>query len=178
MNVNEIMSKHEGKFNNWEIYSWNSNHHSIHTDYVDDLENGTAGRDKPVTYKASAVDTWELMDKDDYANTILANQGVSIDEIDDEDFPVLVMVLENADTFRIDYNTGAGNIEMVGDLEEAQAAADEGAAYTGQPIIIYDANGNEVSRREWYGVKYNPDEADATDPIEFGDYGYYADWTE
>ena len=80
--------------------------------------------------------------------------------------------------YRIDYNTGAGNFEIVGDLEKAQAAADEGAAYTGQPIVIYDNHGNEVSRREWYnGVKYNPDEAEAISPI-VGDYGYYADWTD
>lgn len=78
-------------------------------------------------------------------------------------------------TYTINYHTGAGNFEFNGDLEGAMVSADEGAAYTQQPIIIEDANGEEVARRDWYGVT---PENEGDDIIQFGDYGYYGEWME
>lgn len=77
--------------------------------------------------------------------------------------------------YYINYQTGAGN-DTADTLEEAKRIADEGAAYTQQPIVIEDEDGNEVSRRSWYGVKYNADD-DCVDPILFGSFGFYSDWT-
>ena len=75
------------------------------------------------------------------------------------------------------YHTGAGDFEFSGTLAQAQAAADDDAAYTQAPITIHDAEtGEEVSRRNWYESAYDPDTTPEDDPICFGDYGYYSDW--
>lgn len=79
--------------------------------------------------------------------------------------------------YTICYHTGAGNFEFDGDLNEAMGAADKGAAYTQQSITIEDGNGEEVARRQWYGVE--PDEEkEGADIIQFGSYGYYGEWEE
>ena len=78
--------------------------------------------------------------------------------------------------YYINYQTGAGN-DTAGTLDEAKRLADEGAAYTQQPITIEDEDGNEVSRRAWCGVEYNEDEYYCEDPIRFGTFGFYGDWT-
>lgn len=78
--------------------------------------------------------------------------------------------------YYINYQTGAGN-DTSDTLEEAKRIADEGAAYTRQPIVIEDEDGNEVSRRSWYGVEYNANEYYCVDPILFGSFGFYSDWT-
>lgn len=79
--------------------------------------------------------------------------------------------------YTINYHTGAGNETIESDdLEAVKAQADEGAAYTQQPITIEDENGKEVARRTWYGTEIS--EGDAEDPIEFGSSGFYGDWNE
>lgn len=82
--------------------------------------------------------------------------------------------------YYIDYNTGAGNQEFVGTLTEAKAEADEGAAYTQKDISIYDAesrdaNKEPITKRYWYGTEAYEDEENI---ISFGDFGFYADWTD
>ena len=74
--------------------------------------------------------------------------------------------------YRVDYQTGSGNFEAAS-LGEAMDLADQGAAYTQKDIIIYDEDDNEAARRQWWGA---PLDADQTDPIEFGCFGYYSDW--
>ena len=78
----------------------------------------------------------------------------------------------------IKYHTGAGDEWIEGTLQEAMKTADELAAYTQQSISIEDEAGNEVARRPWWGVKYDPDvdEAAEDEVIQFGDYGYYGAW--
>ena len=78
----------------------------------------------------------------------------------------------------IDYNTGAGNEIVEGDVEKAKKIADKGAAYTQQPIEIYDAETDDlITCRQWYGVRYNKkDDPHTRKPISFGDFGYYGDW--
>lgn len=78
--------------------------------------------------------------------------------------------------YKINYNTGAGDEQDFPSIGEAQAAADEGAAYTQQPIVIEDEDGNEVARRAWWGVLDGIE--DASDPIQFGTSGYYGDWQD
>ena len=76
--------------------------------------------------------------------------------------------------FFINYNTGAGNDIVYGDLFDAMEKADDGAAYTQESIVITDENGNEVARRQWYGCETGIEDED--DPIGFGGFGYYGDW--
>lgn len=77
--------------------------------------------------------------------------------------------------FNVDFGTGAGN-ESAETLLEAKALADEGAAYTERDIVITDEDGDEVARRTWWGVQYDEDVGDETDPICFGSFGYFGDW--
>lgn len=79
--------------------------------------------------------------------------------------------------YYIRYNTGAGD-KAAKTLEEAKRLADEGAAYTQQPIVIEDEDGREVARRPWWGVPYDEDEAPEDDPIVFGDFGYFGSWID
>lgn len=80
--------------------------------------------------------------------------------------------------YYINHHTGAGNEYIDGTLADAMQAADAGASYTQEPITIHDDTGAEVARRQWWGVKYDPDEDDAPedDIIGYGDYGYYGAW--
>ena len=88
--------------------------------------------------------------------------------------------------YYIDYNTGAGNEEFDGTLEEVKARADSGAAYTQEHIYIYelDDTGNKadlVATRIWYGVRFDPSEyedGEDANVIEFGDFGHYAPWED
>ena len=77
--------------------------------------------------------------------------------------------------YYINYNTVAGD-EWADTLEAAKELADDGAAYTQQPITIEDEDGNEITRRPWWGVAYDEDEAPEESPICFGDFGYFGDW--
>lgn len=79
-------------------------------------------------------------------------------------------------TYKIDYNTGAGNRSISGTLEQAMALADEYAAYTQRDITIKDEAGHMVARRSWWGEVFDPDITEDIDPIEFGDFGHYSDW--
>ena len=78
--------------------------------------------------------------------------------------------------YTINYHTGAGDDTINGTLDDAMQAADEGAAYTQQPITICDEDGNAIAQRVWWGTKYDAEEAGEGNPICFGDYGYYGDW--
>jgi hypothetical protein len=77
----------------------------------------------------------------------------------------------------INYGTGVGNEWVDGTLEDAMKTADENATYTQEPICIQNENGDVITGRSWYGIAYDENENDCEDPIKFGSYGFYADWT-
>lgn len=88
--------------------------------------------------------------------------------------------------YYIDYGTGAGNEYVNGELEDAQKAADEGAAYTQCGISIFpvDAEGNKAEEpectRKWWSVKFDSElyeNGEDTDIIDFGDFGYFDEWS-
>lgn len=80
--------------------------------------------------------------------------------------------------YYINYHTGAGK-EIASDLDGAKRIADSGTAYTQEAITIHDDTGAEVTRRNWYGLAYDPDsDTETEDPICFGDFGYYGDWVD
>lgn len=80
--------------------------------------------------------------------------------------------------FFVRFHTGAGDFEIVGDLETAKAAADENAAYTQMPITIEDETGEEFAMRPWWGVEYDQNETEdaENEVITFGRFGYYGAW--
>jgi len=82
-------------------------------------------------------------------------------------------------TYSVRYGTGTGDISGIKSVEEAKELADNGAAYTQCSIVIEDDEGVEVCRRAWCGVRYDPDNLDTQceDRIDYGDLGYYDDWS-
>jgi hypothetical protein len=75
----------------------------------------------------------------------------------------------------INHNTGAGNEYISGTLQEAKEAADAGIRYTQKDVVI-ENDGEEVARRVWTGGL--EDIELFSNPIQFGDFGYYADWSD
>lgn len=78
--------------------------------------------------------------------------------------------------FTIDYQNGIREKEECADLEHAKNIADKRAGYTQQNIHIENEYGDIVARRTWYGCTTGIEEQ--TDPIKYGDFGFYGDWTE
>jgi hypothetical protein len=75
--------------------------------------------------------------------------------------------------FFVDYNTGAGNFEYEGTLDEAKKAAEEGLAYTQQSVKIFE-NDEPVAILPWWGTQPEEDEIVT---CQFGSFGYYGEWT-
>ena len=75
----------------------------------------------------------------------------------------------------IEWNTGAGNEWIDGILEKAMQVADDNAAYTQQAIEIFDEDMELVARRAWCSTTEFIEENE--NPIRFGTFGYYADWS-
>ncbi len=81
----------------------------------------------------------------------------------------------------VDFMTGAGNYYMDADsIEAVQKSADENASYTQASVVIRDDDGNALSVRRWIPVRYgaDPDLPEEYDRIDFGDFGYLADWDD
>ncbi len=78
----------------------------------------------------------------------------------------------------IKHHTGAGDIELIGTLEDAMQEADKGIAYTQNDITIFGESGEIVALRPWCGVPFNPDETEETEDeiIDFGAFGYFGAW--
>ena len=78
--------------------------------------------------------------------------------------------------YYINYHTGAGNFEFEGTLEDAKKEADKSIAYTQQDITI-EMNGEEIARRDWYGVAAT-EEDKQEDIVEYGSFGFYSEWID
>ena len=83
-------------------------------------------------------------------------------------------------TYNVRFGTGAGDETGIETVEEAKEIADAGSAYTGCSIVIEDDDGNEICCRPWSPVQYDHNNPDTycEDRIDFGSFGYYADWTD
>jgi hypothetical protein len=77
--------------------------------------------------------------------------------------------------YYINYNTGAGNFEFEGTLDDAKKKAEEGICYTQQDVYIKNEEGNIVACLPWWGVE--PEEDDYVTE-QFGSFGFYGEWEE
>ena len=75
--------------------------------------------------------------------------------------------------FYVDFNTGEGNEEVNGTLEDAKRIAVEGITYNQMDITIFDEEENEVARLPWYDVKPSDDDVVT---VQYGDRGFYSEW--
>ena len=81
--------------------------------------------------------------------------------------------------------TGAGDF-IANTLGEAKRLSDGGRhSYTQMDIYIFEIEDGETEPKEdskpccvrkWRGVRFDSEVSDDTNPIDFGDCGYYGDW--
>lgn len=76
-------------------------------------------------------------------------------------------------TWTINYNNGF-KVAYNGTLAGAKRAASAQAGYTSHNITIEDADGNLIALRRW--VPWTAGINSQRNPIQIGNYGYYADW--
>ena len=85
MTIKEIKDNYNGKFDAVEVYKFTGKRHSIHTDFIEEVED----------YSEDAeVQTHQLMDEDEYNSTIFANCSNQFTDIYDKSDKVLVIVIK------------------------------------------------------------------------------------
>lgn len=83
-------------------------------------------------------------------------------------------ILDEKNTYHIDYGTGAGNFDFTGTLEDAITEANRGLCYTQLPVSIFIKDVIEnIAYLPWYGVQ--PEEDDIVTAT-FGNFGFYGEW--
>lgn len=75
----------------------------------------------------------------------------------------------------INYGTGAGNEYVEGTLDEAKKVAEDGLSYTQTDVKVQTEDGDDVAILKWYGVQPNEDDVVTA---QFGDYGFYSEWSD
>ena len=128
------------------------------------------------------IDDKLLLSVDEY-NKLELKIMEEIDENDEnENIDVIAVAhnwLENLeDIYPLKIKIRVGEFEKsvdTADLEDAKNIADEEATYTQKNIEIYVA-GELVSVRKFWETSEGIKECE--NPIDFGEFGYYADWQE
>lgn len=83
-------------------------------------------------------------------------------------------ILDEKNTYHIDYGTGACNFDFTGTLEDAITEANRGLCYTQLPVSIFIKDDIEnIAYLPWYGVQ--PEEDDIVTAT-FGNFGFYGEW--
>lgn len=78
--------------------------------------------------------------------------------------------------FIVNYGNGVKIVFEADFIEDILDDIDETISYTGQSVIVFDTNGQEVARRSFYSVTYDENEDCCENPIDFGSFGFYDDW--
>lgn len=86
MTVAEIMNSYEGEYTYLEVYKPIGNRHTFHTDNIESVGNRFNLDDYVLSY--------ELMDKEEYENTILANCGVRFNDCYANSDIILVVLIK------------------------------------------------------------------------------------
>lgn len=87
MTIKEVKELYKNEYTAFEVYQFTSKRHSIHTDFIRELN--------PEEYNdESEVVTHQLMDEDCYNSTIFANCSNKFADIYDKNDKVLVLVIK------------------------------------------------------------------------------------
>lgn len=78
--------------------------------------------------------------------------------------------------FIVNYGTGVKIVFEADNIEDIIDDIDKTISYTGQSVIVFDTNGQEVARRSFYSVAYDGYGDCCENPIDFGSFGFYDDW--
>ena len=85
MNIKETKALYNGEFNAVEVYKFTGKRHSIHTDFIEEVDG----------YSDDAeVQTSQLMDEEEYNSTIFANCSNRFTDIYEKSDKVLVIVIK------------------------------------------------------------------------------------
>lgn len=85
MNIEETKALYNGEFDAVEVYKFTGKRHSIHTDFIEEVED----------YSEDAeVQTHQLMDEEEYNSTIFANCSIKFTDIYEKTDKVLVIVIK------------------------------------------------------------------------------------
>ena len=122
-----------------------------------------------------AYSLYHLTNKEKEENTIYVGKGIYEELIQKNGYNP---IKEYKYDYLVDYNTGVGYKEVIGNLNDAMRIADDNAGFTQQHIDILDNEGEIVAHRNWNGIAYDNADVEEEDPIEFGSSGYYSDWVE
>lgn len=92
--ITELLAEELNKCQDIEVYRYTGKNHDIHTDFIESLDVNI--NDLKVE-SINDID-FQLMDEDDYNNSILANSCTAADFDDwygDKDAKILVIILKN-----------------------------------------------------------------------------------
>jgi len=78
--------------------------------------------------------------------------------------------------FIVNYGNGVKIVFEADFIEDILDDIDETISYTGQSVIVFDTNGQEVARRNFYSIAYDESEDCCENSIDFGSFGFYDDW--
>lgn len=84
MNIKETKALYNGEFNAVEIYKFTNKRHSIHTDFIEEV-NDYADEMEVLAY--------QLMDEDEYNSTIFANCSNRFTDIYEKSDKILIIVV-------------------------------------------------------------------------------------
>jgi hypothetical protein len=88
MLVKELKKQLKGQYAIAEVYRYTDSRKRIHTDYIKSV-----GVDE--NEDNLVVDDYEIMNAEDYDNTVLANSSLSSNDFDDDVFPTLVIMVND-----------------------------------------------------------------------------------
>ena len=74
------------------------------------------------------------------------------------------------------FGTGAGDYQSILPISQLKKEVDDKLTYTQCSVTILDNDNNLVCYRDWVGCLDGIDEMES--PVQFGDFGYYADWVD
>ncbi len=79
----------------------------------------------------------------------------------------------------IDFCNGI-TFDFVGTLEKAKKEADDRIGYTQRDVKIRNENDETIAFRRWWGIAFDSavNDAELSEIIDFGDFGYYDNWVE
>jgi hypothetical protein len=92
MTIKEIMDNYDGEFSAVEVFESKNNRKSFHTDQIQALD------DSMYSLSDDALD-YELMDEEDYNNSICANSSVSFSDVYEDNDKVLVILVQPEKVF-------------------------------------------------------------------------------
>lgn len=94
MTISEAMEEYKGQYANVDVYEYDSNRYKrLHTDFIHSIDENLVDHIKD-REDIGDIEVY-LMDEEEYNSTVLANGGLSFNDIYEDGEKVLVIMLEH-----------------------------------------------------------------------------------